>query len=40
VVGVFLEFGEHGYFAARIASKLIGRYLGFTGEAVVNTEGG
>jgi penicillin-binding protein 2 len=40
VVGVFLEFGEHGYYAARIASKMIGRYLGFTGEASVNTEGG
>ena len=40
VVGVFLEFGEHGYYAARIASKVIGRYLGFTGEATVNTEGG
>ena len=40
VVGVFLEFGEHGYYAARIASKMIGRYLGFTGEATVNTEGG
>ena len=40
VVGVFLEFGEHGYYAARLASKVIGRYLGFTGEAVVNTEGG
>ncbi len=40
VVGVFLEFGEHGYFAARIASKLIGRYLGYTGEATVNVQGG
>jgi penicillin-binding protein 2 len=39
VVGVFLEYGEHGYFAARVASKIIGRYLGFTGEAKVNTEG-
>lgn len=39
VVGVFLEYGEHGYFAARVASKIIGRYLGFTGEAVVNTQG-
>ena len=39
VVGVFLEYGEHGYFAARVASKIIGRYLGFTGEATVNTEG-
>ncbi len=40
VVAVFLEFGEHGYYAARIASKIIGKYLGFGGEAVVNTEGG
>ncbi len=39
VVGVFLEYGEHGYFAARVASKIIGRYLGFTGEATVNLEG-
>ena len=39
VVGVFLEYGEHGYFAARVASKIIGRYLGFTGEATVNTQG-
>ena len=39
VVGVFLEYGEHGYFAARVASKIIGRYLGFTGEATVNIEG-
>ncbi len=39
VVGVFLEFGEHGYLAARVASKVIGRYLGFGGEAIVNTEG-
>jgi penicillin-binding protein 2 len=27
VVAVFLEFGEHGYAAAQVASKLIGRYL-------------
>ena len=40
VVGVFLEFGEHGYYAARLASKIIARYLGFGGEVVVNTEGG
>ncbi|MEO5587998.1 MAG: penicillin-binding protein 2 [Gemmatimonadaceae bacterium] len=40
VVAVFLEFGEHGYYAARVASKIIGRYLGIGGEAVVNTEGG
>jgi len=40
VVGVFLEFGQHGYYAARLASKIISRYLGFDGEAIVNTEGG
>ena len=39
VVGVFLEYGEHGYFAARVASKIIGRYLGFTGAVTVNTQG-
>jgi penicillin-binding protein 2 len=39
VVGVFLEFGEHGYLAARIASKVISRYLGVGGAVVVNTEG-
>ena len=27
VVAVMLEFGEHGYYAARIASKIIERYL-------------
>jgi penicillin-binding protein 2 len=27
VVAVFLEYGEHGYFAARIASKIIEAYL-------------
>src|SRR6476620_10540054 len=27
VVAVFLEFGIHGYFAARVASKIIGFYL-------------
>jgi cell division protein FtsI/penicillin-binding protein 2 len=27
VVSVMLEFGEHGYYAARIASKVIERYL-------------
>lgn len=40
VVAVFLEFGEHGYYAARIASKVIGKYLGYGGEAKVNIEGG
>jgi cell division protein FtsI/penicillin-binding protein 2 len=27
VVAVFLEFGEHGYAAARVASKIIEAYL-------------
>ena len=27
VVAVMVEFGEHGYFAARVASKIIERYL-------------
>ncbi len=27
VVAVFLEYGEHGYFAARVASKIIETYL-------------
>ena len=40
VVAVFLEFGEHGYFAARVASKIIGKYLGYGGEVIANTEGG
>ncbi len=39
VVAVFLEFGEHGYFAARVASKIIGRYLGI-GNMITNDEGG
>ncbi|HEX2722113.1 MAG TPA: penicillin-binding protein 2 [Gemmatimonadaceae bacterium] len=40
VVAVFLEFGEHGYFAARVASKIIGKYLNVGGEVIANTEGG
>jgi penicillin-binding protein 2 len=40
VVAVFLEFGIHGYFAARVASKIIGKYLGYGGEVIANTEGG
>jgi len=39
VVAVFLEFGIHGYFAARVASKIIGRYLG-VGNMITNDEGG
>jgi penicillin-binding protein 2 len=40
VVAVFLEFGIHGYLAARVASKVIGHYLGYGGEVIANTEGG
>ena len=40
VVAVFLEYGIHGYFAARVASKIIGHYLGYGGEVIANTEGG
>lgn len=39
VVAVFLEYGIHGYFAARVASKIIGHYLGYGGEVIANTEG-
>jgi penicillin-binding protein 2 len=39
VVAVFLEFGIHGYLAARVASKIIGSYLG-VGNVVANVEGG
>jgi cell division protein FtsI/penicillin-binding protein 2 len=27
VAAVFLEFGQHGYYAARVASKIISNYL-------------
>ena len=40
VVAVFLEFGEHGYYAARVASKIIGKFLNVGGEVIANTEGG
>jgi penicillin-binding protein 2 len=40
VVAVFLEFGEHGYYAARVASKIIGKYLGYGDRMIANTEGG
>ncbi|HEY0242250.1 MAG TPA: penicillin-binding protein 2 [Gemmatimonadaceae bacterium] len=40
VVSVFLEFGEHGYYAARVASKIIGKYLGYGDRVIANTEGG
>ncbi len=40
VVAVFLEFGIHGYFAARIASKIIGFYTGVVPAEIANAEGG
>jgi penicillin-binding protein 2 len=39
LVAVFLEFGEHGYYAARVASKIIGKYLGYGDKMIANTEG-
>ena len=40
VVAVLLEFGEHGYMAARIASKMIERYLKASIIQPVNVTGG
>jgi penicillin-binding protein 2 len=40
VVAVLLEFGEHGYLAARVASKMIERYLKTTIIQPVNVTGG
>jgi len=39
VVAVFLEYGEHGYLAARIASRIIARYLKETPTELLNTSG-
>jgi penicillin-binding protein 2 len=39
VVAVFLEFGQHGYFAARVASKIIGHYLHITPAEFTETGG-
>ncbi|MFN2567538.1 MAG: penicillin-binding protein 2, partial [Gemmatimonadaceae bacterium] len=39
VVAVMLEFGEHGYSAAQIASKIIGKYLNVTPAIMLETEG-
>jgi penicillin-binding protein 2 len=39
VVAVMLEFGEHGYSAAQIASKIIGKYLGVTQVIMLQTDG-
>ncbi len=38
VVGVFVEYGEHGYVAARIATKVMARYLKATTAPLVTTE--
>ena len=40
VVAVLIEFGEHGYLAARIASKMIERYLKASIIQPVNVTGG
>jgi penicillin-binding protein 2 len=39
VVAVMLEFGEHGYYAARIASRVVEFYLKAKPAAYLNTEG-
>jgi penicillin-binding protein 2 len=38
VVGVFVEYGEHGYVAARIATKVMAKYLKAATAPVVSTE--
>jgi penicillin-binding protein 2 len=40
VVAVLVAFGEHGYVAARMATKIMERYLKTTVIAPTNTEGG
>ncbi|HUQ19019.1 MAG TPA: penicillin-binding protein 2 [Gemmatimonadaceae bacterium] len=39
VVAVFLEFGIHGYYAARVASKIVGHYLHITPVEAIDTGG-
>jgi penicillin-binding protein 2 len=39
VVAVFLEFGMHGYYAARVASKIIGHFLNITPVDMIDTGG-
>jgi len=39
VVAVFLEFGIHGYFAARVASKIIGFYTKAAPVELIDTGG-
>jgi penicillin-binding protein 2 len=40
VVAVLIAFGDHGYLAARLATKIIERYLKTTVIAPTNTTGG
>lgn len=39
VVSVVLEYGVHGYYAARVASKIIAKYLGVVPTELIQTEG-
>ncbi|MFN2398545.1 MAG: penicillin-binding protein 2 [Gemmatimonadaceae bacterium] len=39
VVAVMLEFGEHGYYAARVASKMIEHYLKVAPTQLLSTDG-
>ncbi len=39
VVAVMIEYGAHGYLAARIASKIISAYLGVVPVELIQTEG-
>jgi penicillin-binding protein 2 len=39
VVAVLLEFGEHGYAAARVASAIVGKYLGVQPLFFMQTQG-
>jgi penicillin-binding protein 2 len=39
VVSVLLECGGHGYLAARVASAIIGKYLGVTPVSLIQTAG-
>ena len=39
VISVLLECGEHGYSAARIASRIVGKYLGVEPLFLMQTEG-
>jgi len=39
VVAVMLEFGDHGYSAARIASAIIGRFIGVVPRILLDTQG-